>query len=123
MAFSPSKLIAARQAKGWIPSGLARVMWGSMISSEGKFVARNRDRISAWESGRNSPSPRYLRRLADALGVAPADLLDGAAESPTARTFQITHAKEPGKGRLQVDMVVPFTVAAVIGEMLGPHCS
>lgn len=79
MEFSPQKLIALREAKNWIPSDLARMMYGSMISSEGKLVARNRDRISAWESGRNKPSPHSLKRLADALGVQPADLCDAPA--------------------------------------------
>jgi transcriptional regulator with XRE-family HTH domain len=123
MAFSPSKLTALREAKGWTQSDLARAVWGPMISSEGKLVARNRDRISVYEKGLSSPSPLNLKRLADALGVAPADLGDGVAEGG-ALPFQITQApREPGKARLQVDMVVPFTVAAAIGEKLGPHCS
>jgi transcriptional regulator with XRE-family HTH domain len=123
MSFSPCKLIALREAKGWSQSDLAYAAWGPMISSEGKRVARNRDRISVYERGHSSPNPRNLKRLADALGVAPADLLDGAVEK-CALTFQITQApREPGKARLQVDMVVPFTVAAAIGERLGPHCS
>jgi transcriptional regulator with XRE-family HTH domain len=89
MAFSPSKLIAAREAKGWSQSDLARAIWGQIPSSRGYPVARNRDRISVYEKGLNSPSPRNLKRLADALGVAPADLLDGVAER-AALTFQIT---------------------------------
>ena len=127
MRFSPAKLIALREAKGWSPSGLAYKAWGPTITSEGKRAAKNRDRISAYESGRNKPSPRYLKVVADALGVAPADLcyVDRTAVPPGPIVpLQITPApNDPGKARLQVDMVVPFTVAAAIGERLGPHCS
>jgi transcriptional regulator with XRE-family HTH domain len=119
MPFSPSKLIAAREAKGWSQSDLARVIWGLITSTRGYPVARNRDRISVYERGLSSPNGLHLKQLAAALGVAPADLLDGPAVGPSP-TFLITQAPtEPGKARLQVDMVVPFTVAAAIGKKLG----
>ena len=47
----------------WSASDLADYLWGREISSEGKLVARKRDRISVWLSGKNYPSSKHLQDL------------------------------------------------------------
>lgn len=117
--FSPSKAIAVREAKNWSQSDVARAIWGP----DGRGGARNRALISSWEMGNSLPSKRNLKRLADALGCAPADLLDPAAEPPPGRQslpFLMTHAPgKPGIALVQINMEMPFSIAAAICERLG----
>jgi hypothetical protein len=55
--------------KGLSQSDLATLMFGRLISSEGKNVARGRDRISVWLAGKSYPSDKYLARLAQFVDV------------------------------------------------------
>ena len=50
-------------------SDLAAKIWGRHISSEGKDVAKGRDRISVWLAGRNFPDRENLEKLAKHLKV------------------------------------------------------
>jgi ribosome-binding protein aMBF1 (putative translation factor) len=51
------QLYAARIAKGWSQSELARQVWGELTTKAGRKVARNRDRISTYEKGKSWPDP------------------------------------------------------------------
>jgi transcriptional regulator with XRE-family HTH domain len=44
----------------------------------GKQVGMDHNLIWMYEDGRRNPIPRNLRRLAEALGVEPADLIRGS---------------------------------------------
>ena len=55
-------------------SQLAEKIWGRITSSEGKNVAKGRDRISVWTSGKNFPDRENLQKLAKALKVKVSDL-------------------------------------------------
>ena len=50
-------------------SELAAKIWGRHTSSEGKNVAKGRDRISVWVSGKNFPDRENLQKLAKHLKV------------------------------------------------------
>jgi hypothetical protein len=50
----------------WSASDLADYLWGRETNSEGKFVARKRDRICVWLSGRNFPNDEHLLELYNA---------------------------------------------------------
>ena len=50
-------------------SELAAKIWGRHTSSEGKYVAKGRDRISVWVSGKNFPDRENLEKLAKHLKV------------------------------------------------------
>lgn len=55
-------------------SDLAAKIWGRYTNTEGKRVARGRDRISVWVNGISAPSQKNFGKLADALGVEVWDL-------------------------------------------------
>ena len=55
-------------------SELAASIWGRHTSSEGKYVAKGRDRISVWLAGRNFPDRDNLLKLAKHLKVKVSDL-------------------------------------------------
>ena len=55
-------------------SALAAKIWDRHISSEGKNVAKGRDRISVWVAGKNFPDHENLQKLAKALKVKVSDL-------------------------------------------------
>ena len=55
-------------------SDLAAKIWGRHISSEGKDVAKGRDRISVWLAGRNFPDRENLEKLAKHLKVKVSEL-------------------------------------------------
>lgn len=59
-------------------SELAAKIWGRQTSSEGKYVAKGRDRISVWVSGKNFPDWENLLKLAKALKVKVTELVPEA---------------------------------------------
>lgn len=103
-------------------SDLARRVWGTRKDNRGYVVAKNRDRISAYLSGRASPEPRNLRKLAKALGVGPEDLApDMTAESilnadPGVQMTAL--AGHEDKVYLRVNMLVPLAVASKVIALL-----
>ncbi len=62
--FSAGKLIEAREAEGWRREDLASASGLSYFT------------IEAYERGLKHPSPTSLMKVAHALGIRPADLLD-----------------------------------------------
>jgi transcriptional regulator with XRE-family HTH domain len=67
-------------------SGLAERIWGRYVNSEGKNVARGRDRISVWVNGKNFPDKANLERLAKKLKVKVSDIAPQAAVKEAHRT-------------------------------------
>jgi transcriptional regulator with XRE-family HTH domain len=67
-------------------SDLAAKIWGRYVNSEGKYVARGRDRISVWLAGKNIPSAESLAKLAEALGVEVIDLAPERNRIPWTRS-------------------------------------
>ena len=55
-------------------SELAAKIWGRYVNSEGKNIARGRDRISVWVNGKNIPNAEQLEKLARVLHVTVTDL-------------------------------------------------
>lgn len=55
-------------------SDLAAAIWDRYENTEGKFVARGRDRISVWIRGKSFPDTTNLAKLAKALDVKVSDL-------------------------------------------------
>jgi len=53
---------------------LAREIWGETKTKRGNKVARNRDRISAYEAERSKPSIENLEAIAKVFGMAVEDL-------------------------------------------------
>lgn len=65
-----NRLKQLRTAKGLSQSELSRAIWGTTTDKRGYEVARNRDRISAYEKGTSKPTRTSLDAVAEELGVS-----------------------------------------------------
>ena len=101
-------------------SDLAAKIWGRHISSEGKDVAKGRDRISVWVSGKNFPDRENLQKLAKHLRVKVSELAPEAelkAAHSVAADWSLTkpHGEE-GMSFFQAARYLPDDIAhEVIG--------
>jgi transcriptional regulator with XRE-family HTH domain len=59
-------------------SDLAAKIWKRYVNTEGKHVARGRDRISVWVNGKSVPDTKNLAKLAKELGVEVSALMPEA---------------------------------------------
>jgi transcriptional regulator with XRE-family HTH domain len=112
--------------KGMNYSDLARLVWGKTVTKSGYEVAKNRDRISVYISGKAFPDPRNLKKIADTLGVEIADIApemvgDAMIEQQNP-TYSITKVQgESDKVFLRVNKLVPEQVAAKIMFLLATN--
>jgi transcriptional regulator with XRE-family HTH domain len=103
-------------------SDLAAKMWGRYTNSEGKNVARGRDRISVWVNGHNFPSAENLEKLAKALDVKISEL-EPEAELKAAYRGAVDYSftQPTGDGRVFVQIaqfVSAETAHAIHGVLL-----
>ena len=81
-----------------------------------------RDSISTYVNGKTFPTPVALKKLADALGMQPGDLLPNSImnamddEHPAVELRQA--AGHPGKAWLRVNRAMSFSAAARIVEII-----
>jgi transcriptional regulator with XRE-family HTH domain len=112
--------------KGMNYSDLARLVWGKTVTKSGYEVAKNRDRISVYISGKAFPDPRNLKKIADMLGVEIAELApemvgDAMIEQQNP-TYSITKVQgESDKVFLRVNKLVPEQVAAKVMFLLATN--
>lgn len=116
------RLAQVRKAKGWSQSDLARLIWGVTTTSAGHEVAKNRDRISAYESGRAKPNADNLERVAEAVGLsveelAPDLVVDDVFANPDPR-MDIRLGAD-GHVYIRVNARTTLSVANKIADMLG----
>lgn len=121
------RLYRLRRDKGWTQSELARRIWGETEDARGYKVARNRDRISAYEAGRATPERANLDALAEALGVTVEELApDLVPANPNIRSdaggASMSLKVVPGTttAHLTVDAIVPMTLALKVLDLLAP---
>jgi transcriptional regulator with XRE-family HTH domain len=112
--------------KGMNYSDLARLVWGKTITKSGYEVAKNRDRISVYISGKAFPDPRNLKKIADTLGVEIADIapehVGDAMIDQQNPAYSITKVQgESDKVFLRVNKLVPEPVAAKIMFLLATN--
>jgi transcriptional regulator with XRE-family HTH domain len=105
-----------RTSKGMSQSDLARLIWGTMTDQRGYEVARNRDRISAYERGRASPEEENLKKIAEALGVTASELapeLSGqrGRNAPATVTMRVL---EGGNVHLEVNTITTLAIASQV---------
>jgi transcriptional regulator with XRE-family HTH domain len=103
-------------------SDVARAIWGQYRSSEGKRVAKGRDRLSVWCSGRDTPNAQNLEKLAKALKMEVSKLAPEAtlkAVHNRAADWSITkpHGEE-GVSFFQAARYVPDDIAHQIFGLL-----
>ena len=102
-------------ARGLTQSGLAERIWERYTNTEGKRVARGRDRICMWLKGKTIPDAKNLEKLAKGLGVEITDLLPVAIAEKVHRDeadWSITQPRDSdGKVFVQISMFVSPDVA------------
>ena len=117
-----SRLQAARNAKGWSQSDLARDVWGEIETKAGRKVARNRDRISVYEMGKAWPDPHNLVKIAAALGVSPEelapDITAATVERQNPEIALMAVAGHADKVHLRINKLVSMNVATRIMVIL-----
>jgi len=105
-------------------SDLAREVWGTTKDKRGYDVARNRDRIGHYLSGKSYPGRDNLQKIAKVLGVK-IDVLEKLQPTPlvrrpeTAKDIQVTYFTEgqnSGLASLSMSKVhlVPKTVLIIM---------
>jgi transcriptional regulator with XRE-family HTH domain len=109
------RLAALLAERGMNQSDFARQVWGETVDEKGYRTAKGRDRISDYVNGRALPSPKLLKEMADALGMAQEDLAPDLATGAAAREKPAIAMSSPS-GRpdlmhVQVDMLIPSELA------------
>lgn len=108
--------------QGLSQSDLARRAFGAIENKQGYTVARNRDRISQYLSGKSYPDPKNMRKIADALGCKVEDLAPDATAAAIDREHpelaMTAIAGHTDKVHLQVNRLVSMAVASKIIQML-----
>ena len=104
-------------------SELAAKIWGRHTSSEGKYVAKGRDRISVWVSGKNFPDHDNLLKLAKHLKVKLSELAPEAelkAAHSVAADWSVTKPHgEIGMSFFQAARYLPDDIAhEIIGLLI-----
>ena len=119
------QLAAAMKQHGLNASEVARRIWGTTKDNRNYDVARNRDRIGHYLSGRSYPEPENLRKLAEAVGLPVEQLAMPESDNPGPRNprsqppsggIHLTSVPDqPNMMRVQFDRVLPTEQVA---EML-----
>jgi transcriptional regulator with XRE-family HTH domain len=116
------RLNALLREKNVTQSQVAGKMWGHTVDSKGAKVAKGRDRLSVWCSGKSYPSAENLELLAKALGVTVGELAPQeevrAARAAPPEVSMVRSAAYPGKTLLQITKLVPHSIARKIDELL-----
>jgi transcriptional regulator with XRE-family HTH domain len=104
-------------------SDLAAKIWDRYENTEGKFVARGRDRISVWIRGKSFPDNANLEKLAKALNVkvselAPASLVRAAHHGVADWSITRPHDAEDGAVFIQLALFVSAETAYKIQGLL-----
>ena len=89
-------LINGMIAKNLTASDVARLMWGSHVDKRGYTVAKGRDRMTHILAGASYPNPANIEKLANILGLTPADL----AIEPDKATDAVTAARARSRATL-----------------------
>jgi transcriptional regulator with XRE-family HTH domain len=116
-------LALLREAGGLSKSELARRIWGTITDNRGYEVAKNRDRIGAWESGKAVPTADNILLLAKhfripASELAPDLMAQSAPDASLASVAIQTLDGDPGRVVLRVNIVLPAKVAYQIAGMI-----
>lgn len=104
-------------------SDLAAKIWDRYVNTEGKHVARGRDRISVWIRGKSFPDNANLEKLAKALHVkvsdlAPTTLVKAAHHGVADWSVTRPHGADDGRVFIQLALFVSAEAAHKIQGVL-----
>jgi transcriptional regulator with XRE-family HTH domain len=105
-------LKSTMEARKMNASDVARAVWGSVRDKRGYDVARNRDRIGHYLSGRSFPDKKNRARIAKAIGVKPEDI-ERLVPVPTVRGVEMEVKPRRGTAKFQYDILLTAYADAV----------
>lgn len=115
------RLMAMMQERNWTQADLARETYGETVNSKGHRLAKGRDNISKYVNGLAFPTPKHLRKLADAFGVEPQDLLPNTVEAAIDRDVPAMELKvaagHPNKAWVRINALLSIDTAAKIFDL------
>jgi hypothetical protein len=111
------------EQRDWTQSQLAAEIWGRYENTEGKYVARGRDRISVWIRGKSFPDNANLEKLAEKLKVkvsdlAPTTLMKAAHQGVADWSVTKPHGQDDGTVFIQLALFVSAETAHKIQGLL-----
>lgn len=107
---------------GLSQSELARRVWGETEDNRGYKVARNRDRISAYEKGSAQPTRENLEAIAEVLGVPPEELAPEAKFNRAEPAVAMTMLEgEPNRVHLKINTITSLALAAKVIALLSEN--
>lgn len=120
-------LALLRESQGLSKSDLAREIYGTEVDKRGYTVARNRDRIGAWESEKAKPSPENIALICEYFGIDAADMspdLVGrqASKRPESMSFRVLEGR-PDQAHIQINTVLPVALASEIIALVSKSAS
>jgi len=114
-----AKIMADREMT---QSKVAAEIWGRVENKKGAWVAKGRDRLSVWTSGKNFPDRENLEKLARVLGVSVSDLAPDAelraAHHGAPSWSMVEPADDPGFVFVQISQRLPAWAAHKIQGVL-----
>lgn len=107
--------------KGLSQSDLAREVWGTMTDERGYTVARNRQMLTKYLTGKAEPRMSTVRKMSEALHVSLADL--DPQSDPVNRPGSGVYVEPVDRrnARLQLNIVAPKTVIREVVKMLSEY--
>jgi hypothetical protein len=124
------RLYQLRRKAGWSQSEVARRIWGEVVDQRGYTVAKNRDRISAYEGGRAEPTRENLEAIAELFGVTLAELAPdmmvgsgagaggGRGDGDAGPVLSMKSIPGTNNVQLRVNLAVPMAVALQVLGLL-----
>ena len=83
-----------------------------------RAAGMDRNRVSSYVRGQSLPTGLFLKKLADALGVKPTDLLPDAMGLEAPPPYSMAVSPDGAQMRLVADVWVPTQVGAQIIQLL-----
>jgi transcriptional regulator with XRE-family HTH domain len=105
--------------KGMNQSDLARAVWGKTTTASGYEVAKNRDRISVYISGRAWPRPDVMKKIADTLGVTIAEIAPTCGFADKEPEWSVTKADGQDLVLVRINQMMSKERAAQIVTLIG----
>ncbi|WP_288927182.1 helix-turn-helix transcriptional regulator [uncultured Maritimibacter sp.] len=114
----PDRLQRLMDKKSLNQADIARHIWGTVMDERGYTVAKNRQTIGKYLSGKIYPSPPARRKLAEALNVPYGELFPKDDPTAVVGSGIVLHKKGADLYDLEISVSVPLTVATQVIELV-----
>jgi transcriptional regulator with XRE-family HTH domain len=102
-----ANLLRAMTERNLTSSQLAREIWGTTTDTRGYKVARNRDRIAHYLAGTGYPTAPVLEKMAQVLGVDPAQFAKDEVAATTGNNTPSSEARVAQRLGVSMNILTP----------------